>query len=83
MQEFKVNVTDIDSFHLIPGMRKYIKTFKDREISEWNAFEHSLDPQTIKLLHLRVESLVCKNVLSNIDCHGCNTTKTNSAIHPS
>ncbi|XP_028392500.1 beta-1,3-galactosyltransferase brn-like [Dendronephthya gigantea] len=52
-------------------MRRYVASFKDCEIFSWNAFGHSLDPRSMKELHLRVQNLVCKNITLDIEDHRC------------
>ncbi|XP_028392847.1 beta-1,3-galactosyltransferase 1-like [Dendronephthya gigantea] len=73
MRDLGVKPTNISSFHVINlnRMRRYIGSFKDCEIFSWNAFGHSLDPRSIKALHLRVQTLVCKNTTLDIEDHRC------------
>ncbi|XP_028392564.1 beta-1,3-galactosyltransferase 1-like [Dendronephthya gigantea] len=76
MRDFGVKPTNITSFHLIHSMRRYMGSFKDCEIFNWNAFGHSLDPRSIKALHIRVQSLVCKNTTLDIEDHRCRKSAT-------
>ncbi|XP_028392343.1 beta-1,3-galactosyltransferase 5-like [Dendronephthya gigantea] len=71
MRHFEVKPTNITSFHVIQSMGRYIRSFKDCEIFSWNAFGHSLDARSIKELHLRVQSLACKNTTLDIENHRC------------
>ncbi|XP_028392415.1 beta-1,3-galactosyltransferase 1-like [Dendronephthya gigantea] len=71
MRDLGVKPTNIISFHQINKMRRYVASFKDCEIFSWNAFGHSLDPRSIKELHVRVQTLMCKNTTLDIEDHRC------------
>ncbi|XP_028392501.1 beta-1,3-galactosyltransferase brn-like [Dendronephthya gigantea] len=62
-------------------MRRYMGSFKDCEIFNWNAFGHSLDPRSMKELHLRVQTLVCKNTTLGIEDHRCRKFAVNNDIN--
>ena len=62
MRDYKVNITRIDSFRVGPRMPTFIRTVKDCEMLGYNAFGDSVDPQSARELHHRLQSHLCSNV---------------------
>ena len=62
MRDLKVDVTKINSFRIQDSMTKFIRTVKDCEMLGYSAFGHSIDPQSARELHRRLQSHLCKNI---------------------
>ena len=62
MRDFKVNTTRIYSFLVGPKMPKFIRTVKDCKMLGYSAFGDSVDPQSAKELHRRLQSHLCNNI---------------------
>ncbi len=62
IRDFKVNTTRLDSFRVGPRMPQFIRTVKDCEMLGYNAFGDSVDPQSARELHRRLQSHLCNNV---------------------
>ena len=56
MRDLKVDVTKINSFRIQDSMPKFIRTAKDCEMLGYSAFGHSIDPQSARELHCRLQS---------------------------
>ena len=65
MRDLKVKVTRIVSFSLKMNMPDLIRKKGDCQTVALTAFGHSVDPDTSKLLHRRLESLCKRNFTSN------------------
>ena len=62
MRDFKVNTTRINSFRVGSREPIFIRTAKDCEMLGYSAFGHSIDPQSARELHRRLQSHLCKNI---------------------
>ena len=62
MRDLKVDVTKINSFRIQDSMPTFIRTVKDCEMLGYSAFGHSIDPQSARELHCRLQSHLCKNI---------------------
>jgi hypothetical protein len=62
MRDYKINTTRINSFLVGPRMPKFIRTVKDCKMLGYSAFGDSVDPQSARELHRRLQSHLCKNI---------------------
>ena len=61
MRDFGVKITTIYSFRIAPDMPQSIRRMTDCYLKSLNAFGHSLDPETSKILDGRLQSIICGN----------------------
>ena len=61
MRDYKINTTRINSFRVGPHMPKFIRTVKDCEMLGYDTFGDSIDPQSARELHRRLQPHLCKN----------------------
>ena len=62
MRDLKVNVTHILSFDIKNDMAQLIRKKNNCEILALIAFGHSIDPESSKILHNKLESMCSKNI---------------------
>ena len=62
MRDYKIHTTRINSFRVGPHMPKFIRTVKDCEMLGYDTFGDSIDPQSARELHRRLQSHLCKNI---------------------
>ena len=62
MRDFGVEITTINSFRISADMPQSIRTMADCYLKSLNAFGHSLDHETSKILDRRLNSLICGHV---------------------